>query len=87
VLRPQFVIVSGEGTDAWPHFAAGFDPAFRGSLFGPLRDTPLEIDPWDEVRWALGAASQVLRDPFFARTDATGAHDAVMRRLTVRGAA
>lgn len=70
VLSPELVLVSGEGTQAWAHMVAGFDDAFRGALFGPLRGVRVEVDPWDDARWAVGAATLVLRASFAAPLDA-----------------
>ena len=69
VLSPELVLVSGEGTRAWPHMLASFDGAFRAALFGPLRGVRVEVDPWDDARWAVGAATLVLRASFAAPLD------------------
>jgi predicted NBD/HSP70 family sugar kinase len=73
VLDPQAVLVSGEGTRAWPYLSEGFLPALRTGLFPPLADgLTVHVDPWDDTKWALGAAALVLRAPFTpdAGTDA-----------------
>ena len=36
-VDPELVIVLGEGTMAWPHWAFGFEPAFRGRLLPAAR--------------------------------------------------
>jgi predicted NBD/HSP70 family sugar kinase len=64
VLSPECVFVSGEGTQAWAHLAQSFGIAFDESLFAPFGNTPVEIDPWDDARWAKGAAALVLRATF-----------------------
>jgi predicted NBD/HSP70 family sugar kinase len=64
VLSPQLVLVSGEGTQAWRHFAAAFDEGLRSHLFGPLSGVVVEVDPWDDAKWAVGAAALVLRSTF-----------------------
>ena len=61
VLSPELVLVSGEGTQAWTHMADAFDRAFRSNIFPPLSGVPVEVDPWDDARWAIGAAALVLR--------------------------
>jgi predicted NBD/HSP70 family sugar kinase len=70
VLSPEVVLVSGEGTRAWQHLVGSFDGAFRAALFGPLRGVRVEVDPWDDARWAVGAATLVLRASFAAPLDA-----------------
>src|SRR5437763_8339276 len=69
VLSPELVLVSGEGTRAWPHMVGSFEGAFRAALFGPLRGVRVEVEPWDDARWAVGAATLVLRASFAAPLD------------------
>jgi predicted NBD/HSP70 family sugar kinase len=64
VLSPQLVLVSGEGTQAWSHMSAAFEQGLRSELFPPLGDVEVEVDPWDDVKWAVGAAALVLRATF-----------------------
>jgi hypothetical protein len=58
------VLVSGEGTQAWAHMAGEFDHALRTNIFPPLNKVLVEVDPWDDVKWAVGAAALVLRATF-----------------------
>ena len=69
VLGPELVLVSGEGTQAWPHLAEAFEKTFRAALFSPEGDIAVEVDPWDDTRWAVGAATLVLRASFTAPLD------------------
>lgn len=69
VLSPELVLVSGEGTQAWRHMVAEFDRVLRTSIFPPLRGVTVEVDPWDDVKWAIGAAALVLRASFTPRDD------------------
>ena len=64
VLAPEIVLLSGEGMLSWAHLSAAVEASFRSGLFPPLRDVQLEIDPWDDAKWARGAASLVLRPTF-----------------------
>jgi len=70
VLGPQLVLISGEGTRAWVHLEAAFDRSFRSSVFPPLAGVAVEIDPWDDAKWAIGAATLVLRATFAPSFDA-----------------
>ncbi len=89
ILHPALVLVSGEGTLSWPHLESSFFESFRASTFPPLSDVRVEVDPWDDRKWATGAAALVLEAPF-AATDGD-ASDAVRARLldtsSTRGAA
>lgn len=64
VLSPELVLVSGEGTQAWRHISEAFDRSLRDAIFPPLRALPVEVDPWDDAKWARGAAALVLRGTF-----------------------
>ncbi|MGI8478441.1 MAG: ROK family protein [Gaiellaceae bacterium] len=61
VLGPELVLLSGEGMLSWPHLSGAVESEFRSGLFPPLRGVQLELDPWDDAKWARGAASLVLR--------------------------
>jgi predicted NBD/HSP70 family sugar kinase len=80
VLGPELVLVSGEGTQAWPFLAEAFGVAFGANVFPPLGHVPVEVDPWDDVKWAIGAATLVLRATFGAPLDGDR-RDSVRARL------
>ncbi len=80
VLDPQAVLVSGEGTLAWPHLSEGFLTALRAGMFPPMADgVNVHVDPWDDTKWALGAATLVLRAPFTMNAEPHA--DAIRARL------
>lgn len=61
VLGPALVLVSGEGSQRWHLWRDAFELAFRAALARPFAPVAVELDPWDDDRWAQGAASLVLR--------------------------
>ena len=63
-LDPEIVILLGEGTAAWPHWAFGFEPAFRSALLPSRRGVGVVVESWQDESWAQGAASLVLATPF-----------------------
>lgn len=81
LLGPELVFVSGEGTQAWRHVADAFAAAYRQSLFPPLADVDVEVDPWDDAKWAVGAATLVLRATLTAPLDGDEQNEAVWARL------
>lgn len=81
VLSPQLVLVSGEGTRAWQYMEPSFSRAFRECVFPPLHDVPVEVDPWDDVTWARGAAALVLRATFVSTFDDQPSDRSVRARL------
>jgi predicted NBD/HSP70 family sugar kinase len=81
MLDPQAVLISGEGSRAWPHLSEGFFKTFSPGTHLELGERiSVHVDPWDDAKWALGAAALVLRAPF-THTDETGS-DAVRARFT-----
>jgi len=82
VLSPQIVILSGEGARAWMHLATTFTSSFRAATFPSLRGVELEVDPWDDAKWARGAAALVLRATFAAPLYERQIEDSVRARLS-----
>jgi predicted NBD/HSP70 family sugar kinase len=85
IMSPELVLVSGEGTEAWAHLEPAFTAAFRAAVFPPLGSVAVEVDPWDDAKWAVGAATVVLRATFTAPLDADrhGARDQAARTVEV----
>lgn len=83
-IAPAFVVVLGEGTDAWRHWSYGFEPAFRSHLLRHLRGIPVEVETWQDESWAQGAAALVLATPFDA--DAAGDQARLIRARLVEQA-
>ena len=81
VLSPQLVLVSGEGTSAWPHLVGAFEDEVARGTFAPLRGVAIEVDPWDDAKWARGAAALVLRATFSAPLYERQIEDSVRARL------
>jgi predicted NBD/HSP70 family sugar kinase len=86
VLSPQLVIVSGEGIQAWAHMAASFRSELASAIFPPLGEVRVEIDPWDDTKWARGAAALVLRATLVAALEDEPADHSVRARLRAAGA-
>jgi predicted NBD/HSP70 family sugar kinase len=81
VLSPQVVLVSGEGARAWAYMHEAFEASLRPDLFGPLHAVAVEVDPWDDAKWAQGAAALVLRATFSAPIYERKQDDDVRARL------
>jgi predicted NBD/HSP70 family sugar kinase len=84
ILSPQLVLVSGEGTQAWQWLSVAFEAALREDIFMPLRVVPVEVDPWDDTKWARGAVALVLRATFSTPIYEFEPDDAVRARLEAR---
>lgn len=67
LVDPELVIVLGEGTSAWRHWSAGFEPALRSAVLPSRRGIAVAVESWQDDSWAQGAAALVLATPFDAR--------------------
>ena len=67
LLDPEVVVLLGEGMQAWSHWQDSFDAALRSSLVPGKRGVGVEVERWDDDRWAQGAAALVLATPFDAQ--------------------
>src|SRR5206468_4567563 len=83
VLSPELVLISGEGTQAWPYLAGSFRRELDAAVFSPLQKLDVEIDPWDDAKWARGAAALVLRATFVSGLDERPFDRSVRARLGV----
>lgn len=81
VLSPELVLIGGEGTQAWPQMSASFQRGLTEAVFPPLGDVLVELDPWDDAKWALGAAALVLRATFVTALNERSADHSVRARL------
>lgn len=82
IFSPELVIIGGEGTAAWPHLGDSFEQALRAHVFPPLGGVAVEVDPWDDRRWARGAAALVLGASFATPLFERSVEDGVRERLT-----
>jgi predicted NBD/HSP70 family sugar kinase len=85
-VDPEIVIVLGEGTIAWSHWAAGFEPAFRRHLIPSRRGVGVAVEGWQDEVWAQGAAALVLATPFDADGVAGDQGRLVRQRLVEQSA-
>jgi hypothetical protein len=86
LMNPETVVVLGEGTAQWSLWESSFESAFRSGLMASRRSVPYVVDPWDEDKWALGAAALVISSSF-DKEGATGYQGEMVReRLSVAAA-
>jgi predicted NBD/HSP70 family sugar kinase len=83
LLNPETVVVLGEGTAQWSLWEPGFEKGLRSGAMASRRSVPYVVDPWDEDKWALGAAALVIASSF-DKDGATGYQGEMVReRLSV----
>ncbi len=87
ILSPELVILAGEGTSAWRHLRRNFERELRKEIMEPLRGVKVQVDRWDDDKWALGAAALVLHATFAAPLYTTGTDELIRRRLDRSAAA
>lgn len=82
VLDPAAIVVSGEGSMAWPHLADAFSAALeRGRIPRRTADVAIVRDEWDDDKWALGAAALVTRAALGNPLGASDLVEAIQSRL------
>jgi len=81
VFGPELVLVSGEGSEAWDIWSHWVLEGLRENVVPTMRNFILEVDPWDDEKWALGAGALVLRASLTARSDLNASRQAVKNRL------
>ena len=55
--------------------------AIEDHIAGPMGQTPIEVEPWDDSSWAQGAAALVLATPFDLEGFAGRQAELVLARL------
>jgi predicted NBD/HSP70 family sugar kinase len=85
-LDPELVILLGEGTAAWPHWAYGFELALRSALLPSRRGIGVVVESWQDESWAQGAAALVLATPFDS-DDVAGEQGRLVRERLVEQSA
>jgi N-acetylglucosamine repressor len=65
LLNPELLIICGEGTEFGATFLDPIVAAVREQTFGDLgRTVDVKVQLWGNEAWAVGAATQVLRESF-----------------------
>eukprot|EP01037_Dinobryon_pediforme_P001242 gene1242-1257_t len=81
VFGPELVLVSGEGSQAWDIWSRWVIPELEGNVVPTMRNFNVEVDPWDDEKWALGAGAIVLRASLTNSTGISASRQAVKNRL------
>lgn len=61
LLGPELVLVSGEGSGGWDIWEQWLVDAIRENVVPTLSNFEIEIDPWDDEKWASGAIAIVMQ--------------------------
>lgn len=61
VFGPELLLISGEGSQAWDVWQSFVLDVLQANVVPTMRKFEIEIDPWDDAKWALGATAIVLQ--------------------------
>lgn len=61
VFGPELVVVSGEGSDGWDIWEQWLVDSIRENVVPTLSSFDIEVDPWDDAKWASGAIALVMQ--------------------------
>ena len=82
ILNPELLIICGEGTELGSAFIDPIVAAVREQTFGDLgRGVEVKVQQWGDEAWAVGAATQVLRESFSLPNTEDRSH-AIWHRIT-----
>ena len=61
VFGPELIFISGEGVEGWDLWEKPFKDALNSHVVSTMNKYDIEVDPWDDTKWALGATAIVLQ--------------------------
>ena len=83
VFGPELIIISGEGSGAWDLWSEWVQLSLDTHVVSSMQKFEIEIDPWDDKKWALGAAAIVLQASFSNSSFGNASTREVKKRLRV----
>ena len=61
VFGPELIFISGEGVEGWDLWESSFKKVLETHVVSTMNEFDIEVDPWDDAKWALGATAIVLQ--------------------------
>ena len=83
VFGPELLLISGEGSQAWDIWQKFILQPLNENVVPTMRKFEIEIDPWDDAKWALGATAIVLQASLSRGHLHNASFQAVKNRLRV----
>jgi len=83
IFGPELILVSGEGSEGWDIWGKWLQQSLSENVVPTLNNYELEIDPWDDAKWALGASAIVLRASLGRNQFQSPALEEVRNRLRI----
>jgi predicted NBD/HSP70 family sugar kinase len=60
IFGPELVLFGGEGVEAWDLWEPWLKSSLATHVVSSMGKYALEVDPWDDAKWALGATALIL---------------------------
>lgn len=83
VFGPEMVFISGEGVEGWDLWEKSFRSALDEHVVSTMNKFDIEVDPWDDAKWALGATAIVLQASLSRNQRTNASFTEVKNRLSV----
>jgi len=83
VFGPELIFISGEGVEGWDLWEASFRKALQSNVVPTMNKYEIEVDPWDDAKWALGATAIVLQASLSRNNRTNASFAEVKNRLRV----
>ncbi|MBC7464124.1 MAG: ROK family transcriptional regulator [Actinobacteria bacterium] len=83
VFGPELILISGEGVEGWDLWKSAFEKSLEANVVAALRKYDVEVDPWDDMKWALGASAIVLQASLSRSPHTNSVSNEVKNRLRI----
>ena len=83
VFGPELIFISGEGVEAWDLWEPHFQKSLKASVVSTMNKFEIEVDPWDDAKWALGATAIVLQASLSRDSNTNSQSAEVKNRLRI----
>ena len=83
VFGPELIFISGEGVGGWDLWEPHFKKMLEANVVSTMNKFDIEIDPWDDAKWALGATAIVLQASLSRNSSSNSRSTEVKNRLRI----
>jgi len=83
IFGPELIFISGEGVEGWDLWETPFKKSVKTHVVSTMNNFDIEVDPWDDAKWALGATSIVLQASLRRGQNANASSTEVKNRLRI----
>lgn len=83
VFGPELIFISGEGVGAWDLWQPHFQKSLKAHVVSTMNKFDIEVDPWDDAKWALGATAIVLQASLSRNSSTNSRSTEVKNRLRI----